>query len=279
MYFALLLSAISCSNSRIGGNLTLWQSMKWPQYTEETLIDENGRRNVTRKETTLESGNHLIEKYANQKTGIRVCETLLTNFEDHLERDCFSSEGRFRTINTLDQKGRILKTETIDGYRKETRTGEYEYPGQNEVFRAYSKGNLYATVLGEKFGDRTRYTYWVNDANAPSIHIRDYKESGEGHELFVAAGVHETSRTKVFTTDLQKITLTHEISRDYPEGVILGTVKSLMLTGYNIIEEDFRIAAKDFDFDAASDFDTAVRIAEKGTKYRSLKNVEQKPST
>jgi hypothetical protein len=274
----LLLSAIACSNSSLPGNLAIWQNAKWPQYTENVQIDKDGLKTVTFIEATLESGNHFIQKYENDKDGNRVCETLLTDFEDYLERNCISAAGQIRTMNTLDGKGRLMQSDYIDSNSNDKRHGEYEYTGQNEVFRSYRNGVLDATVLGEKFGDRTKYTIWVNNANAPSIHVRDYKNSGEGHEVFVSGGIRETSQTKVFRKNLQKITLNYEISQDYPDGVIYGKLRTIHSSGPRIIEEDYRIDAKNFDFDAAIDYETASRIAELGIKFRSHRVFDEKPA-
>lgn len=271
-FLVLLLGFIACSNSQNRGKLAIWQSVNWPHFSEATLIDKNGHTSVAQIETTLEFGNRLIRKSVNSDTGFQICETLLTDSDDYLEDTCTSSTGQFKTIHTLDTKGRILKADYIDSNSTVVRKGEYEYPGENEVFRAYNNGALDFTVLGERFGGRTRYTTWINRANEPSIHVREYKESGEGHELFVSSNVRETSRTKVFIRDAKKIALIHEVTQEHPDGMIYGIITDGMPSGFKKTEENFRIAAEDFDFDAAIDFDIAIRIAEKGLKYRSLKH-------
>ena len=271
LYLVLIIGLIACSNSQNGGKLAQWQSGAWPQFTEITSIDKKGHATVTQIETTFEAGNRLIRKSNNPETGIQVCDTLLSDFEDYLEDTCTTSTGQFKTIHILDAKGRILRADYIDSSSNVVRKGEYEYPGQNEVFRAYQNGNLDFTVLGEKLGDRTRYTTWINRADEPSIHVREYKESGEGHEFFVSAKGRETSKTKVFVKETQKVKLTLEVTQEEPNGIIYGTITDEKPAGSYKTEENFQIAAKDFDFEAIIEFDMAVRIAEKGFKYRSLK--------
>lgn len=206
----------ACNNTaEPQGMLARFQNSKWPVYETEVYLPEDGKSVQKTTVSQLIWPNELVSTTESNAEGARICRTVLSDTEDHHRRQCEAAGHKTLSLNTLDASGRIIATVFDPGNGEPIRTGQYEYHGNTETFYGYVAGKKDFTGLIEKWPGREKYTTWRNtDPSAPEIHVQDYRASGEGSELYIAAAhgnMRETSRTRVFSGDRQRISLKYEV--------------------------------------------------------------------
>jgi len=254
---------VGCTSQSKPDILTAFRQMSWPQIEETTFYGKDDSVSRSRRENFFSGENKLISvTRKDNQPNVDTCTMVLTNFEDHLSYECDSQDRPFRSVNNLGSDGRILSATYHDPKSTDRADfGRYEYFGNNTVFYAYRKGVLLWTGLVERSLGREKYTTWHNFPE-PSIHVRDYADSGAGSETYVAASspFTETSRTSAFIFEGEKITITSEKTREYPQGVVYLSYKFWDSAKRTYFERDYQITEPQFDLSEISDFAAAKQL-------------------
>jgi hypothetical protein len=274
LFFTIMMGG-ACTSQGKPGTLTQFRQAPWPRVEETKSYQDDGKVIVSRRETYFSGKDKLI--WVTRKDGelnAETCTMILTEFEDHLGYECNGNDRAFRSVNTLGSDGRILSATYDDPKSKDAADfGRYEYFGNNTVFYAYRKGLLLFTGLVEKSPGREKYTTWHNFPE-PSIHVRDYADSGAGSETYIAASISftETSKTSAYTFEDQKITVTFEKSRKFPDGILYMTHTFWDIPKKMRVERDYEISEPKSDLSDIPDFDVAKQLISRARITRESKS-------
>ncbi|AFM14645.1 hypothetical protein Turpa_4011 [Turneriella parva DSM 21527] len=272
----------ACSNATEPQSmLAKFQSSKWPVYETEVYLPEDGKAVKKTAVSPLIWPNELVSTTESNAEGARICRTVLSDTEDHHRRQCEAAGHKTLSLNTLDANGRIIATVYDPGNGEPLQTGQYEYHGDTETFYGYLAGRKDFTVLTEKWPGRKKYTTWRNaDPSAPEIHVRDYEDSGEGSEFYIAAShgnMRETSRTRVFRRDTQKIKLTYVVSYENPGG-LLEITTSDWNQSEGWLEQVYEMRPAQINLDAIADIDAARSFITSARLVRTKKISHKQPT-
>jgi len=274
-----LLSGACNNTAPAQGVLAQFQNARWPVYQTEVYMPEGGK--VLRKTTVRQFvwPNELVSTSESSAEGLTICRTVLSNSEDYQRSECHTAGHKSLSLNSLDASGRIIATVFDPGGGEPVRSGQYEYFGETETFYGYVSGKKDFTVLTEKLPGRKKYTTWVNtDPSAPEIQVQDHHDSGEATELYITAAhgnMRETSRTRVFSGDMQKIWLKYAVSYENPGG-LLEITASDWHQSEGILERVYETRTGQFNIDAVADFDEAKSLISSAKLVRS-KRITFKP--